>query len=88
MADLVPIPASSGTPFSLDSGSVLNRAQGFLAQPAVRRALPWFLGVAALGGAGLTWQMFGPVPQRVLYTQLDDSERASVAAALEKGGIR
>ena len=90
MADLVPAPASQtliGTPLALDGGSPLDRARAFLAQPLVRRALPWFLGVAALGGAGLTWQLLGPEPQRVLYTQLDDAERASVVAALEKGGI-
>ena len=77
----------TGTPLTLDSGSVLDRARAFMAQPLVRRALPWFVGVAALGGAGLTWEILGPVPQRVLYTQLDDAERASVVAALEKGGI-
>ena len=87
MADLVPVPAS-GTPLgSLDSASPLVRLKALAAQPSVRRALPWFLGVAALGGAGLTWEILGPVPQRTLYTQLDDSERASVAAALDKGGI-
>ncbi len=95
MADLVPAPHTQtpvaqtliGTPLSWDSGSVLDHARAFLAQPLVRRALPWFVGVLALGGAGLTWEMLGPVPQRVLYTQLDDAERASVVAALEKGGI-
>ena len=90
MADLVPIPASQtlfGTPLALDGGSVFDRARAFLAQPLVRRALPWFVGVAALGGAALTWEMLGPVPQRVLYAQLDDAERASVVAALDKGGI-
>ena len=97
MADLVPAPAPPqgqpvpqtlvGTPLRLDGGSALDRARGILAQPLVRRALPWFLGVAALGGAGLTWELLGPVPQRVLYAQLDDAERASVVAALEKGGI-
>ena len=91
MADLVPTPHAQtlvGTPLALDSGSALDRARAFLGMPLVRRALPWFVGVLALGGAGLTWEMLGPVPQRVLYTQLDDAERAGVVAALEKGGIR
>jgi flagellar M-ring protein FliF len=89
MADLVPIPSpASGISLgALDGASPLVRLKALAAQPAVRRALPWFLGMAALGGAGLTWEMLGPVPQRVLYTQLDDSERASVVAALDKGGI-
>ena len=88
MADLVPHSQTLvGTPLTLDGGSALDRARAFLAMPLVRRAMPWFVGVLALGGAGLTWEMLGPVPQRVLYTQLDDAERASVVAALEKGGI-
>ena len=86
MAELVPVaPGASLT--GGDGGPILTRLKNVAAQPAVKRAIPWFLGVAALGGAGLTWAMLGPVPQRVLYTQLDDSERASVVAALDKGSV-
>jgi len=86
MADLVPA-TPAPTLFDGAGGPVLTRLKTIAAQPAVRRALPWFVGVAALGGAGLTWATLGPVPQRVLYAQLDDSERASVVAALDKGGV-
>jgi flagellar M-ring protein FliF len=93
MADLVP--AGSGSPgtsllTSLTDpagGSVLTRMSAFTAQPAVKRMLPWFLGVAALGGAALTWAAVAPSPQRTLYTQLDDSERAGVVAALDQANI-
>jgi len=86
MAELVPV-ASGASMSGGDGGPILTRMKNVAAQPAVKRAIPWFLGVAALGGAGLTWAMLGPVPQRVLYTQLDDSERASVVAALDKGSV-
>jgi flagellar M-ring protein FliF len=68
-------------------GNVLTRMSAFIAQPAVKRMLPWFLGVAALGGAALTWATVAPSPQRVLYSQLDDSERAGVVSALDTANI-
>ncbi len=86
MAELVPVRAGAAL-FDPTAAPLLTRLGGMASHPAVRRALPWFLGVAALGGAGLAWEMVGPVPQRVLYAQLDDSERASVVAALDKGAV-
>lgn len=68
-------------------GSILDRVKGFAAQPAIKKTLPWFAGVAALGGVAMTWSMLSPDPQRTLYSQLDDSERASVVAALDKAAI-
>ncbi|MCJ2184833.1 flagellar M-ring protein FliF [Novosphingobium sp. 1949] len=100
MADLVPagagnapVPAGSGagsvfSPFTDPAGGpVLTRLSAFSAQPAVRKTLPVFVGLAAIGAALLTWNMMAPDPQRVLYTQLGDSERASVAAALDQAAI-
>ena len=69
-------------------GSAARPAQG--ASPrsrAIRRMLPWFLGCRALGGVALTWSMLAPSPQRTLYSQLDDAERAGVVAALDKASI-
>jgi flagellar M-ring protein FliF len=66
---------------------MLERLRGFTAQPAVRKAMPWFVGMAAIGAATLAWSVVSPDPQRTLYTQLDDSQRAGVAAALDKASI-
>ena len=68
-------------------GSVLTRIGAFTAQPGVRRVLPVFVGLSAIGGALLAWSALAPSPQRTLYSQLDDSERASVAAALDQASI-
>lgn len=68
-------------------GSPLERIRSFTAQPAIRKTLPWFAGVAALGAVALTWSMIAPSPQRVLYSQLDDKDRASVVDALGKANI-
>ena len=95
MSDLVPAetmpaarPASVLTPLTDPAGgNMLGRLKGFSDQPAVRRMLPWFLGVAALGGVALTWTTLAPSPQRVLYSQLADNERAGVVDALDKASI-
>lgn len=68
-------------------GSFLSRTGAFLGQPPVRRALPWFAGVAAAGLTVLLYLAMAPAPQRVLYSDLSDSERAEVAAALDKASI-
>ena len=89
MADIVPQPANApGLLAGLGSqGGMAGGARSLLAQPAVKKMLPAFAGVAALGALGLTWAVLAPAPQRTLYSQLDDSERASVVAALDQGGI-
>lgn len=68
-------------------GGALQRLSAFTAQPPVRRALPWFLGVTAAGASALVWATMAPAPQRVLYADLSDGERAQVAAALGKASI-
>lgn len=94
MADLVPATDPPPRAPSLLSpltdpagGPALTRLGSFARQEPVRRALPWFAGVAALGIAGLTWAMLSPAPQRVLYSELDDAERAAVVESLDKAGI-
>lgn len=94
MADLVPagdVPAQGSLFAPLTDpmgGGVLTRTGRFLSQPPVRKSLPWFGGVAAAGLTGLLWLTMAPAPQRVLYSQLSDSERAEVAASLDKAAIR
>ena len=60
---------------------------GFMAQPALSRALPALLGLGAVGAAGLLWMTLAAGPDRVLYTSLTDAERAKVVETLEAGGI-
>lgn len=85
MSELV---ASPQTPLaSQGAGTPLERLRGLSGQPLVKRALPWFLGAAALGGVALTWSVLSQAPQRILYSELGDNERAGVVASLEKAGI-
>ena len=71
MAELVP--AGAGAPPApapsldlsvLNSGTPFERLRGLTMQPAVRRALPWFGGLAAVGAAALTWAMIALKKQR------------------------
>jgi flagellar M-ring protein FliF len=91
MSDLVPVtPGASSLldPLRASAGApLLTRLGAFAAQPPVRKALPWFAGLAGAGLLALTWAALAPAPQRVLYSSLDDSERADVAAALDKASI-
>jgi flagellar M-ring protein FliF len=81
MSELVasPLPQPGGNP--------LERLRGFAAQGAARRALPWLVGAGALGAVALTWATLAPAPQRVLYSELGDGERAAVTSSLDKAGI-
>ncbi len=92
MSDIVPAtPGNAAPPLTVltdpGGGSALTRIRGFADQPAVKRALPWFAGAAGLGALALTYAILSPAPQRVLYNQLDDSERASVVTSLDKASI-
>jgi len=94
MADLVPMAEPGAPRGSLlapltdpAGGPALTRLGAFARQEPVRRALPWFLGASAIGASALAWAMLAPAPQRVLYSELDDAERASVVSALDKAAI-
>lgn len=80
MADLVP-----AAPSPLPAG--LNRLRAMANQTALKRAVPWFIGAGALGAAALAWAVISAPPQRQLYAQLGDAERASVVSALDGAGI-
>jgi len=94
MAELVPVGVGGSPPPSLlapltnpAGGPFPARFGAFLRQPPLRRALPWFGGITAAGLTGLLWLAMAPAPQRMLYSELSDSERAQVTAALEKAAI-
>ncbi len=79
--------ANTEMSFLPGQGSVGERARAFLAQPAVRKSLPMAVGLAAVAGSALLYMALASGPQRILYSSLNDGERAEVAAALDQGGI-
>ena len=84
MSDLSPAVMGAMVP---PGGSLLERLRGLSGQPLVRKALPWLIGTTAIGAAALTWSMLATAPQRILYSELDDNERAGVVSSLDKAGI-
>ena len=91
MSDIIPAPRPTPsllTPFSAgDGASFSEKLKPFFAQPPVRRAVPWFAGVAAIGLTALAWSAFMPGNQRILYSTLEDAERATVTTSLDKASI-
>lgn len=91
MSDIVPASRNDMTaPMAMPGGAGENaftRIREIAGQPAMRRALPWFGGIAGLGAIALTYAVLIPAPQRVLYGQLNDSERANVVSSLDKASI-
>ena len=65
----------------------LERVGLVMREPGIRKMLPWFVGAGGLGLAALTFAMLSPAPQRVLYSSIDDRDRAGVVAALDQAGI-
>lgn len=83
-----PVPGSILTPLTdPNAGSAMARARAFLGQGPVKKALPWFAGASLLGAGALAWGMLSQAPQRMLYSHLDDGERANVVEQLDKAKI-
>ncbi len=90
MAETLPAPppASLLTPLTDPAGgNAMSRLRAFAGQDSVRKAMPLFMGVSAIGLAALAWATLAPSPQRTLYGSLSDSERGGVVEALDKANI-
>jgi len=73
--------------FDRSGGPVLTRLRSFAAQEPVQRMMPAFIAVSAMGLAALAWAQLSPAPQRMLYSDLGDAERAEVTQLLDAQGI-
>ncbi len=65
----------------------LRQLGGIIGQPAVKRSLPMILLVCLVLAAALAWAMVSTPPQRILFTDLPDADKAAVAEALQQAGI-
>lgn len=87
MADTLPATAAPTALAAAPDMGAASMFRGLLDQPALRKALPMLLGVGSLALAGVAYMSLSTGPERILYASLSDGERASVAEALEAGGI-
>ncbi|TKD52000.1 flagellar basal-body MS-ring/collar protein FliF [Sphingomonas baiyangensis] len=65
----------------------LAQARSFLTQPAVKKSMPLLLLFGLIASAALAWAMLATPPQRVLFAQLADSDKAAVSEALTAASI-
>jgi flagellar M-ring protein FliF len=88
-----PVPAENAglVPAGASQPGWINRLPpplgSFMAQPAVRRAMPAVAGVGALALTGALYLALASGPQRVLYASLTDAERAKVTETLSASGV-
>jgi flagellar M-ring protein FliF len=65
----------------------LTQIKGVLAQPAVRRSLPMAMMIALIGAAALAYMTLSTPPQKTLFTNLPDADKAAVTSALNQANI-
>lgn len=65
----------------------LTQVRSILGQPAVKRSLPLIFMLGLIGAAALAWAMLSTPPQRVLFANLPESDKAAVAQALDAANI-
>ncbi len=86
---LTPAPAG-GAPLAPPANRLsdpMAQARAMFSQPAIKRALPAILLVALLGVAAIAWMALSTPPQRVLFANMTDGDKAAVTQALGAAGI-
>jgi flagellar M-ring protein FliF len=85
----MPVPTGTAVPVGSfpAQGDWRARVADFTAQPAFRRALPALVVVGTVALVAALYLSIAQGPQRTLYASLNDSERAKVVEALERGNI-
>ncbi|GAA4768473.1 flagellar basal-body MS-ring/collar protein FliF [Stakelama sediminis] len=79
------VSAPAAAPFSF--ANPFSQIRDFLTQPAIKRSLPLIFMVSLVAAALLSWAMLRTPSQRILFANLDDSDKAAVTQALNKAGI-
>ena len=77
-----PIPATRG-----GTANPFKQMGDLFAQPAVKRSLPLIFMLGLIAAAALAWMALSTPPQRVLFANLPESDKAAVAQALDAASI-
>jgi flagellar M-ring protein FliF len=77
------LPAAAGR-----LGAPLAQMRGILAQPAVKRAMPLIFLVGLLAAGFLAWSLVSTSPQRILFANVTDADKAAISSALEGASIK
>lgn len=65
----------------------LKQVSGLLQQPAIKRAMPLIFLIGLVAAGFLAWSMVATSPQRILFANLTDADKAAVTSALETANI-
>jgi flagellar M-ring protein FliF len=65
----------------------LGQLRALLAQPAIKRSLPLLIVAGLIGAAALAWMTLATPPQKTLFQQLPDADKAAVTSALQAANI-
>jgi flagellar M-ring protein FliF len=65
----------------------MSKLSGFISPGVIRRSLPLLFLVGIIGAGFLAWSMIATAPQRILFTNLTDGDKAAVSQALDAAGI-
>jgi flagellar M-ring protein FliF len=65
----------------------LQQLNGLLGQPAVKRSLPFVFLVGLVLAGFLAWSMVATSPQRILFANVGDADKAAISSALQGASI-
>jgi flagellar M-ring protein FliF len=65
----------------------LRQMGDILAQPAVKRSLPFLFLVGLVAAGWLAWSTVAMSPQRILFANVTDSDKAAITSALQGANI-
>ncbi|MDV3458483.1 flagellar basal-body MS-ring/collar protein FliF [Sphingomonas sp. HF-S4] len=74
---------AAGTP----ARAPLKQVTDLLGQPAVKRSLPLVFLVGIVLAGFLAWSMVSTAPQRILFANVSDADKAAITSALEGANI-
>ncbi len=69
-------------------GAPLAQMRGILAQPAVKRAMPLIFLIGLVAAGFLAWSLVSTPPQRILFANVTDADKAAITSALDGASIR
>jgi len=76
-------PEAAGMP----ARAPLQQLTGLLGQPAVKRSLPLVFLVGLVLAGFLAWSMVATAPQRILFANVTDADKAAITSALDGANI-
>lgn len=81
------IATTDAAPTNAGMANPMKQLGGMLSQPAVKRSLPLIFMLGLIAAAALAWMALSTPPQRVLFANLPESDKAAVAQALDAASI-